>query len=93
MSLPAGYVDLGFMAIHIADLRKHTADIHRFQKYVGFALELEPTEPRSDEWLAVVERAGDAEALMETVRELFLLTASSLEELRQPQTKKSRPMH
>ena len=82
MNLPAGYVDLGFMAIHIADLRKHTADIHRFQKYVGLALELEPTETYSAEWVAVAERADCEESLRLTCRELaqlWLLTAADLE--------------
>lgn len=82
MNLPAGYVDLGFMAIHIADLRKHTADIHRFQKYVGLAIELEPTAPHSAESVAVAEKADCEESLRLTCRELaqlWLLTAADLE--------------
>ena len=79
--LPAGYIDFcGLVAIHLAELRKHTTDIHRFQKYVGLALELEPTENGTEEWLSVVEKADDIEALMLTCREIYeaLLEVSSL---------------
>ena len=82
MSLPAGYVDLGFMAMHTAKLRKHTTDIHRFQKYVSLAVELEPTAPHSAESVAVFERADCEESLRLTCRELaqmWLLTAADLE--------------
>ena len=68
--LPAGYVDLGFGAMHVAELRKYTTDIYRFQECVGLALELETREPNTEEWLAVVEKAGDIEALALTCREL-----------------------
>ena len=81
-TLPAGYVDLGFMAMHVADLRRHTADIYRFQTYLGLALELEAHEPNTEEYLAVVEKAVDTDALALTCRELAelsLSTASALE--------------
>ena len=69
-TLPTGYVDLGFIAMHVADLRRHTADLYRFQKYLGLALELKQTEPYSDESFAVVDKAGDIEALVLTCKEL-----------------------
>ena len=68
--LPADYVDLGWVAMQIVELRKHTTDIHRFQKYLGLALELDTHEPNTEEYLAVVEKAGDREALGLTCIEL-----------------------
>ena len=74
--LPADYVDLGWVAMQIVELRKHTTDIHRFQKYLGLALELDTHEPNTEEYLAVVEKAGDIEALALTCRELGELSLS-----------------
>ena len=69
-TLPAGYVDLHFMAMHVANLRKHTSDIHRMQKYLPLAIELSSTEPFSPESLAVFEKADCKENLLLTCREL-----------------------
>ena len=70
MSLPAGFVDLGCAVMHVRQLRKHTSNLHRFQKYLPLAIELEPTVPHTQEWFAVVSKAGDIDALELTCREL-----------------------
>ena len=69
-TLPPGYIDLGYVAMHAAKLRKYTADIHRFQAYLGLVLELERTEPNTKESNAVFSKAGDIDLLALTCREL-----------------------
>jgi len=69
-ALPAGYLNLGFMAMHVAKLRKHTGDINRFQKYLPLAVEISETEPFSEESLALFDRADCRESLALTCVEL-----------------------
>ena len=69
-TLPAGYVDLGYAAMHVSELRKHTADINRFQKYLPLAVEISATEPFSDESWALFDKTDCAKSLAQTCVEL-----------------------
>lgn len=72
--LPAGYVDLGTHAIHIAKLRKLTPDVDRFMKYLPHALDLQTYAPGSPEAFALFDKAApsrsEGEDLLQTVNEL-----------------------
>ena len=69
-ALPAGYVDLGFCAMHISEIRQHTTCVHRFQQYLPLALELQETRPNSAEARAVIAKADRSDLLMVTVSEI-----------------------
>lgn len=75
--LPAGYVDLGYAAIHMSQLLGHSADITRFTRDLPLAIELEKTEPNSPEAMAVFECIDDVYgftvSLLEFAAVLFAL--------------------
>lgn len=51
--LPAGYVVLSNVAVHISQLRKYTTDVRRFQRYLPLIDELMLHEPGTDPWRKV----------------------------------------
>ena len=70
--LPPGYIDFGFVAIHVAKVAPYTADIHRFMKYLSVALALSKTEAGTPEAFAVLDgmKANQLDDLQKTLEEL-----------------------
>ncbi|MEA3276572.1 MAG: hypothetical protein U9Q81_15030 [Pseudomonadota bacterium] len=54
-ALPAGYVEIGDVAVHVALVRKHSSNVARFLKWLPAALELEQHEIGSPHWRGVVD--------------------------------------
>lgn len=71
-NLPAGYVRLKHVAVHLSTLRRFTADPERFQRMVPTVESLTPLDPTSDEARAIYRRAaiaGDLDDLSATLVE------------------------
>ena len=71
--LPAGYLDLGSVAIHVADVRKQTDDIERFKKYLPLVLELNDVEPHSEQAYAIYARVDNMFLFAKTLDEVGML--------------------
>lgn len=84
-TLPAGYVDLGTHATHIANLRHLVPDVDRFMRYLPHALKLQSHAPGSPEAFAVFDEAapsrGEAEDFIKTINELAVVQLAAAEEL------------
>lgn len=68
IDLPAGYVDLEIVAIHVSDLREYTRDVRRFLEYLPLAKQLADAEP--GEAAKVFRSAANTGLLMTTWEEL-----------------------
>jgi hypothetical protein len=70
-NLPPGYVALGATAVHVAQLRQHTTDVHRFLRCYPICKQLEQHDPGTEPWRDLVrgltadERAGVALTMRE----------------------------
>jgi len=82
LALPAGYMTVNGVAVHIAEVRKYTSDIHRFREYLPLAEEIMQHEIGSPESWEVVDKAPDPEALADTVAELGAFLAACADQLR-----------
>jgi len=82
LAMPAGYLTIAGVAVHIAEVRQYTADIHRFREYLPMAEEINQHEAGSPEWIGVIEQAPDPDSLADTVSELGAFMASCAEQLR-----------
>lgn len=82
--LPAGYLDVDGVAVHLAEVRRHSTDVHRFQRLLPVALEVTRLQPQSPEWCAVIDRmeAADRPALAVTLQELGAIRRDAAEALR-----------
>lgn len=69
MDLP-GYIDIGGARLHVARIRPHTRNIHRFRAYLPKAQELIEHGPQSEAAASVVQSVDDVDALLVTVKEL-----------------------
>ena len=68
-TLPAEYVDLGTHAMHVAELRRYTSDVHRLLKHLPLACELIGLPQGSPDAWPISERADSSRALNATLRE------------------------
>ncbi|MEM1143981.1 MAG: hypothetical protein AAGI88_15485 [Pseudomonadota bacterium] len=78
MRLPGGYVDLGPVKLHEADLELHTIDLRRFKAFAPQAVRLSQVGPDSAEAEAIFREArenGRFVALQLTCIEYGLLMA------------------
>jgi len=82
LAMPAGYMQVAGIAVHVAEVRKYAGDIRRFQKYLPLAEEIRNHEAGSPDWIRVIEQAPDAEALADTVAELGAFLAACADQLR-----------
>lgn len=83
-TLPAGSVHIGAgVHMHVAELRQYTADVHRFQRRLPTALELQKHSARSPAWCAIVDSLGPVERqeLSVTLKELGDLQQATAGEL------------
>jgi hypothetical protein len=77
-----GYLDINGTKVHVAEVRRYSADVHRFREYLPAALEMPKHKPHSPEWLGVLESVPDLDKLMATITELGHLQMAMADELR-----------
>lgn len=70
-SLPPGYINLGPASLHVADVKRFTADINRFRKYLPMVLALWPLAPGCEEEQDIWENAESVDDLLITITEHF----------------------
>jgi len=71
-ALPAGYVELRGVAVHVARLRRYTTDIHRFMQYLPFVEDLESLGAATPAWRARLRqmKRDEIKGVQVTSREL-----------------------
>jgi hypothetical protein len=84
MTLPAGYVDLDGVAVHVAKLRNYTTDVRRFMRCYPVCQALEQHPPGSEPWRDIVRGLTDEDrqGVAVTLREagaLFMALSADLE--------------
>ena len=72
MSLPADYVDLGFAAMHVGQLRKHTTSLKRFRANAPLAVW---ALTRTDYLTVVAEETQNPKSVLKTVQEIEKIRA------------------
>ena len=81
--LPAGYVLLAGVAMHISELKKHTTDVQRFQRHLPLMTELAEAAPGSPASFAVLDKVDDPMEFEKSLQEYGELLLGESEELRQ----------
>ena len=68
-NLPAGYILLNGVSIHISELRQHTSDVERFQRHLPLMADLTDKPPGSPAAKAVFSQVDNPLEFMQSLRE------------------------
>lgn len=85
-NMPAGWVNLGYVALHVAKLRKFTTDLQRFIRWTPVATALQPLKAGSKEAWDLIDKEcvsqQEINDLAETLRETASLQLHLAAELK-----------